>query len=198
MFGSKESYSSAKTKLTKLQIDWKGYRLNCGYCMSKHIYSIATMNQKSQVITLVIILIIFFSGSCVAFQSLSLQKLYDTQSVVNHHHPLLCDAPFATKLASKVEGSEDEAEAISVEDDDNGWGTGAKDDFDEKTKELGALQNSRQASLEARRTQSATEGERDLFIPIFAIVSLLGLFGSYGYEMLRLASRGELYLPWNN
>jgi len=39
--------------------------------------------------------------------------------------------------------------------------------------------------------------ERDLFIPIFSIVSLLGLFGAYGYEMFRLASRGELYLPWN-
>ena len=41
------------------------------------------------------------------------------------------------------------------------------------------------------------EPERDLFIPIFALVSLAGLFGAYGYEMLRLASRGELYLPWN-
>ena len=41
------------------------------------------------------------------------------------------------------------------------------------------------------------EPERDLFIPIFALVSLAGLFGAYGYEMMRLASRGELYLPWN-
>ena len=40
--------------------------------------------------------------------------------------------------------------------------------------------------------------ERDLFIPIVAIVAILGLFGSYGYEMMRLASRGELYLPWSN
>lgn len=38
----------------------------------------------------------------------------------------------------------------------------------------------------------------DMFIPIFSLVSILGLFGSYGYEMMRLASRGELYLPWNN
>lgn len=38
--------------------------------------------------------------------------------------------------------------------------------------------------------------ERDLFIPIFAVVSLLGLFGAYGYEMLRLYFRGELYLPF--
>ena len=37
--------------------------------------------------------------------------------------------------------------------------------------------------------------ERDLFIPIFALVSLAGLFGAYGFEMLRLYSRGELYLP---
>lgn len=38
--------------------------------------------------------------------------------------------------------------------------------------------------------------ERDLFIPIFALVSLAGLFGTYAYEMIRLWSRGELYLPW--
>jgi hypothetical protein len=42
------------------------------------------------------------------------------------------------------------------------------------------------------------EPERDTFIPIFAVVSIMGLFGSYAYEMARLASRGELYLPWNN
>lgn len=38
--------------------------------------------------------------------------------------------------------------------------------------------------------------ERDLFIPIFALVSLAGLVGTYAYEMIRLYSRGELYLPW--
>lgn len=44
-------------------------------------------------------------------------------------------------------------------------------------------------------SSSSTETERDLFIPIFAVVSLAGLFGAYGYEILRLYSRGELYLP---
>ena len=39
------------------------------------------------------------------------------------------------------------------------------------------------------------EQERDLFIPLFALVSLAGLMGAYGYETLRLAARGELYLP---
>ncbi|KAL7545465.1 hypothetical protein ACHAWF_008815 [Thalassiosira exigua] len=39
--------------------------------------------------------------------------------------------------------------------------------------------------------------ERDLFIPIFTLVSVIGFVGLYGYEMLRLYSRGELYLPWN-
>jgi hypothetical protein len=42
------------------------------------------------------------------------------------------------------------------------------------------------------------EEERDVFIPIFALISLAGLLGTYAYEMLRLASRGELYLPWGN
>jgi hypothetical protein len=38
--------------------------------------------------------------------------------------------------------------------------------------------------------------ERDLFIPIFALVSIAGLMGAYGYEMVRLYLRGELYLPF--
>jgi hypothetical protein len=42
------------------------------------------------------------------------------------------------------------------------------------------------------------EEKRDLFIPIFALISLAGLFGTYAYEMLHLASKGELYLPWGN
>mmetsp|Transcript_4599 Transcript_4599/g.5315 ORF Transcript_4599/g.5315 Transcript_4599/m.5315 type:complete len:112 (+) Transcript_4599:44-379(+) len=66
-------------------------------------------------------------------------------------------------------------------EDDDGWG------------EIANLQKEIQSS---KSTQTKKEPERDLFIPIFALVSLAGLFGSYGYEMLRLYSRGELYLPW--
>jgi hypothetical protein len=43
---------------------------------------------------------------------------------------------------------------------------------------------------------SKKEGERDLFVPVFAFVSLLALFGTYGYETLRLYSQGEFYSPW--
>lgn len=148
---------------------------------------------------MIIILVDFLSDSCVAFQSFSVHKSYNTQSVLNLNPTSSWNnIPFATRLMSKIEGFEEKSEAIAVEEDadDEGWGTGSQD-FEEKTKELTALQNSRQASPSSR-TQNAPEGERDLFIPIFAIVSLLGLFGSYGYEMLRLASQGELYLPWNN
>ena len=40
--------------------------------------------------------------------------------------------------------------------------------------------------------------EKDLFIPIFVLVSTSGFAGLYLYETLRLYSKGELYLPWNN
>ena len=92
--------------------------------------------------------------------------------------------------------------ASEEDDDDDGWGTN-ENDSDQKTKELRKLQLERQQQqvsprIQTSTTRSSEEPERDLFIPIFAIVSLIGLFGSYGYEMARLASRGELYLPWNN
>lgn len=69
-------------------------------------------------------------------------------------------------------------------DSDDGWDDTFKDDIrDEKTPEI-------------RVDDSSTkQQERDLFIPIFAIVSLAGLFGAYAYEMIRLYLNGELYLP---
>lgn len=44
-------------------------------------------------------------------------------------------------------------------------------------------------------SQSKPE-ERDLFIPLFTLASIAGFTGIYAYEMLRLYSRGELYLPF--
>eukprot|EP01083_Nonionella_stella_P000220 682_1 len=70
-----------------------------------------------------------------------------------------------------------------------------------KEKELESLRSQMAAkSSSSSKSDSVpstdkTEGERDLFIPIFSVISLAGLFGAYGYEMLRLYSRGELYLP---
>lgn len=97
---------------------------------------------------------------------------------------------------------------LSSENEDDGWGDASGPSLDDKAVELRQLQNQRDQSLSSssssRRQFTPTasnnnnEPERDLFIPIFAVVSLVGLFGSYGYEMLRLYSRGELYLPWNN
>lgn len=88
-------------------------------------------------------------------------------------------------------------------DDDDGWGVPSSKSDQER--ELAALQAERaersapgsSASSNKVQQENNEPPERDLFIPIFALVSLAGLFGSYGYEMLRLYSRGELYLPWN-
>ncbi len=105
-----------------------------------------------------------------------------------------------------------EAETETIEEDD-GWGTSDADVSTARTAETATKSSSSARELAALRTQMAekknppsrdinstnsnNEPERDLFIPIFAIVSLAGLFGAYGYEILRLNARGELYLPWN-
>ena len=88
---------------------------------------------------------------------------------------------------------------------DDGW-EDEKESLENKAAELRQLQAQRNQALTSTGSSpsspssksSNAEPERDIFIPVFAIVSLLGLFGSYGYEMLRLYSRGELYLPWDN
>ena len=91
----------------------------------------------------------------------------------------------------------------SEAEEDDGWGD------DEPSATGGTVQERELAALRSQMAQKQEpafqnsnisrneEPERDLFIPIFAVVSLAGLFGAYGYEMLRLYSRGELYLPWD-
>mmetsp|Transcript_23 Transcript_23/g.58 ORF Transcript_23/g.58 Transcript_23/m.58 type:complete len:176 (+) Transcript_23:241-768(+) len=118
------------------------------------------------------------------------------------------------------------AERDSVEsdgdDDDDGWGdekvevgtsssipneieSSPSDDRISKSKELARLQNEMAAKQNRQRSSDPVNasaanggGEKDLFIPIVTLVSVIGFTGLYGYEMLRLYSRGELYLPWDN
>lgn len=86
------------------------------------------------------------------------------------------------------------------EDEDDGWGD---DTVDVSIGELQSLQkqstpsstNNNQAQIQ--KQQQTQEPERDLFIPIFAVISLTGFFGAYAYETFRLYQQGELYLPWN-
>lgn len=93
------------------------------------------------------------------------------------------------------------------EDEDDGWGTAENDgttaspsssiETDRKVNEVRSLREQASSTTSTNSNSSgAAAEERDLFIPIMAVVSLAGLFGAYGYETLRLASRGELYLPF--
>ena len=103
---------------------------------------------------------------------------------------------------------------LQSNNDHDGWGDGrdstvvdgAFSSSDEskqvsKNEELKRLQS----DLTAKRTNNRISNsgainddseDRDLFIPIVTLVSVIGFTGLYGYEMLRLYSRGELYLPW--
>jgi hypothetical protein len=131
------------------------------------------------------------------------------QRFIENTHMLKSDRPFvlsSTRLQASSEnmeeGDEREDEDGWTEKDDDGWGS-QSGDGDSKKALLRTLQIERQepgrkADQSATSLQTAGGEERDLFIPVFALVSLAGLFGAYGYEMLRLASRGELYLPWQN
>ena len=56
--------------------------------------------------------------------------------------------------------------------------------------------NSRKRNVASAKNEST--GERDFFIPAFAIVSIIGFAGAYGYETLRLYLNGDLYLPFQD
>ena len=98
-----------------------------------------------------------------------------------------------------------------VDNDDDGWGdsssssveslsSSALSDKISQNKELARLQEGRQNkskySPSTSNNNGSGSGERDLFIPVVTLISVIGFSSLYGYEMLRLYARGELYLPW--
>ena len=124
---------------------------------------------------------------------------YPRQGLSGHRYP-----EATTRLPNEAFtlGSRLQATGSDDNEDDDGWGVPSSKGDQER--ELAALQAERAERSAPASSASSNRGpqdndppERDLFIPIFALVSLGGLFGSYGYEMLRLYSRGELYLPWD-
>ena len=96
----------------------------------------------------------------------------------------------------------------SDQEEDDGWGDAvsitkesSSSDRISKSQELANLQKDmamKQQNNNMQVTDMNENKDRDLFIPIFALVSIIGFGSLYGYETLRLYSRGELYLPWNN
>ena len=101
-------------------------------------------------------------------------------------------------------------ESANDGDDDDGWGNnevGSNSDSSiekqsDRNRELTMLQEDIANKREGRKAlDSATAKvhgeEKDLFIPIVTLVAVIGFAGLYGYEMVRLYARGELYLPWD-
>lgn len=147
--------------------------------------------------------------------------LRNTVLALNHQSlPAVCRRQRTTFPFAKIQGlyhryHKARQFLVVLRDNDDGWG-GEIDDNDneeeknvsssalsstfevDKLQELRALQSKTTSGERSSKTMqsAANNSEPDLFIPIFSIVALLGLFGSYGYEMARLASRGELYLPF--
>ena len=83
----------------------------------------------------------------------------------------------------------------TVEDDD-GWG----DESSSSSSSVALkeeLESLRSSSSSSSQPAQEAEPERDLFIPIFTLVSVIGFGGLYAYETLRLYLNGELYLPGN-
>lgn len=80
-------------------------------------------------------------------------------------------------------------------DEDESWGTSTANITPVKSGEI-IIEDYQDGVLE--KISKVNEPKRDLFIPIFTLVSLVGFVGAYAYESFRLYANGELYLPWNN
>lgn len=89
------------------------------------------------------------------------------------------------------------------ESDDDGWNNGIDKiaiDARQIAKEPPCDSVQRPSFDSTQSTNISQPNEKsnrdDYFIPIFTLVSICGLLGAYGYEMIRLYLRGELYLPF--
>lgn len=104
--------------------------------------------------------------------------------------------------------------AHDIDHNNDGWGDDETDLVEtnstsllrrksERSRELTMLQEDLANRREGRRSKDSTTTvkgvgeEKDLFIPTVTLVAIIGFTGLYGYEMLRLYARGELYLPWD-
>ena len=110
----------------------------------------------------------------------------------NNNHRHHCKRP--DRVAVYLAGSNDvdNSDNNNNDSDDDGWET------DPSTVSTTDMQRQPSPSVPSMQPVSATDrnDDGDLFIPIFTLVSISGLLGAYGYEMIRLYSRGELYLPF--
>lgn len=96
------------------------------------------------------------------------------------------------------------------EDEDDGWGTTTTFTTSRTTDTNKAIleslkseraqksSSSSSSSMKQSSSSSIDKPERDLFIPIVTMISVIGFSGLYGYETLRLYLNGELYLPGGN
>lgn len=154
--------------------------------------------------SLVLCVLLVFSSSSLLGGSRS--EAFRCNGLQTSRAPLLTQQTKAASFATFVNKRSCLFSTPEDDDDDDGWGTPVDEtndqqsnfDRDRKVDELRYLQEqaNNKVSSPSRSRELSEPPERDMFIPIMAIVSLLGLFGAYGYETLRLASRGELYLPF--
>jgi hypothetical protein len=133
------------------------------------------------------------------------------------HHPSLNNANSLFKIQELTSGilrnypSTSLKNQIPVSDDDDGWdgsspslvavGRSANEtETRNKDTELTAINDEEIKNSKGivETNKRKKKSDTDLFIPIFAMVSIMGFAGLYLYETLRLYSEGELYLPWMN
>ncbi len=166
-------------------------------------------------ILLIIVLAIALDGSCAFTSSFSNQQLFTSAGPAISPRIRLSPRYRSSreKYNSHNMNRRERQAADNVDYNDDGWGddeevAGSKsasllERKSDRSRELTMLQEDLakkrvgQRSLEDSRVVKGVGEEKDFFIPLVTLVSVIGFTGLYGYEMLRLYARGELYLPWD-
>lgn len=119
-------------------------------------------------VVIALFLAIFESGTCFTPRRIVRHRRYDERPTARH--------PGRGFL-----------QLLATDEESDGWDSEFPVSASNSDEEPRAIAATRESS-----------DERDLFVPILALVSITGLFGAYAYETVRLYQAGELYLPFFN
>lgn len=137
---------------------------------------------------------------------------YNNHRILNTYSKDLIQSRHSNNVHFSMKNDKSDVNNKNDDDNDDGWASSTlttttstlSNDNDIKRdkmiKELGNLkkqqQEARSNKLEKLSTNDNDNEQRDLFIPIVTIISIVGFGSAYLYETIRLYRNGELYLPF--
>lgn len=143
------------------------------------------------------------------FREQSNSQNYNNHRILNAYSKDLIQSRRSTNIHWSMKNDKSDVNNNNDDGDDDGWGSSStttstlsNDNDIKRDKMIKELSNLKQQQQQARSNKlekvstNENDNQRDRFIPIVTIISIVGFGGAYMYETIRLYNNGELYLPF--